>query len=442
MRPAFFISLLAALLLCVLTSAQSLSPAKPRAGSQAPKVSPEGQACVACHSTTTPGIVEQWRSSAHAKAGTDCYSCHQANDEDPATFDHYGRKIAVIVTPNYCGRCHAKEVAQFEKSHHAAAAQFIGSLDNMLGEVVEGGPAAVSGCRQCHGSEVKYVSDGKFDPDTWPNSGIGRVNPDGSKGTCAACHGRHSFSSAQAREPENCGKCHMGPDHPQIEIYNESKHGIQYRANIARMNLDSKSWIVGKDYSAAPTCATCHMSATSHQAVTHDVGDRISYTLRPVISIRLENWEQRRAAMKDVCSNCHATGWVENFYQQYEGTISLYNEKFAKPAKAIMDSLYAANKLTRTPFDEKIEWTYFELWHHAGRRARMGTAMMGPDYTQWHGFYEVAKNFYTEFVPEAEQLMPGVTAEVMNSDYHKWIKGLTKEQIQQQIDFYKKRYQQ
>ncbi len=21
----------------------------------------------------------------------------------------------------------------------------------------------------------------------------------------------------------------------------------------------------------------------------------------------------------------------------------------------------------------------------------MGTAMMGPDYTQWHGFYEVAK---------------------------------------------------
>lgn len=46
--------------------------------------------------------------------------------------------------------------------------------------------------------------------------------------------------------------------------------------------------------------------------------------------------------MKDVCSNCHATGWVENFYTQYEGTIDLYNEKFAKPARAIMDKLYAA----------------------------------------------------------------------------------------------------
>ncbi len=88
---------------------------------------------------------------------------------------------------------------------------------------------------------MKYVGNGKFDPDTWPNSGIGRVNPDGSKGTCAACHGRHAFSSAQARQPENCGNCHMGPDHPQIEIYNESKHGIQFRAIIAKMNLDSKS---------------------------------------------------------------------------------------------------------------------------------------------------------------------------------------------------------
>lgn len=412
------------------------------AGAQQPKVSAEGQSCLDCHSNSTPGLVEQWRGSAHAKVSVDCYSCHRANDKDPATFDHYGQKIAVIVTPNYCNRCHSKEVEQFEKSHHAKAAQFIGSLDNMLGEIVEGGPAAVNGCRQCHGSEVQYRGGGKFDPATWPNSGIGRVNPDGSRGACAACHGRHAFSSAQARQPENCGKCHMGPDHPQIEIYNESKHGIQFRANLAKMNLDSKSWIVGKDYSAAPTCATCHMSATSNQPVTHDVGDRISFTLRPVVSIRLEDWERRRAAMQDVCSNCHASGWVENFYKQYEGTVELYNEKFAKPAKAIMDKLYASGKLTRTPFDDKIEWTYYELWHHQGRRARMGTAMMGPDYTQWHGFYEVAKAFYTEFVPEAEALSPGITKPIMATADHKWTKGMTREQIEQQLEFYRNRYKQ
>ena len=81
------------------------------------------------------------------------------------------------------------------------------------------------------------------------------------------------------------------------------------------------------------------MSATSNQPATHDVGDRISFALRPVISFKLENWQQRRAAMQDVCGNCHATGWVDNFYKQYDATVSCPNEKFAKPAKGIMEKL-------------------------------------------------------------------------------------------------------
>jgi hypothetical protein len=447
MRPA--------LLLCILSfglySFSQAAPTNPtRAGKQtnsakttvARNLSTEGKACLQCHEQITPGLVEQWDNSVHAIKGVDCFSCHKGSEKDPATFDHYGYRIAVIVTPKYCARCHTQEFEQFEKSHHAQATQFIGSLDNTLGEIVEGGPAAVNGCRQCHGSEVKYTGDGKFDPNTWPNGGIGRLNPDGSRGSCAACHGRHSFSAALARQPENCGKCHLGPDHPQAEIYNESKHGIQFRANLDGMNLNSKSWVVGKDYSAAPTCATCHMSATSTQKVTHDVGDRLSYTLRPAISVHMENWQKRRGAMQDVCSSCHAAGCIDNFYKQYDATVELYNDKFGEPAKAIMDRLRADKKITPTPFDEHIEWIYYELWHHQGRRARMGTAMMGPDYTQWHGFYEVAKSFYTEFVPEAERLEPGITAAVMNTDYHKWHEGMTPEQIQQQIEFYKKRYNQ
>jgi hypothetical protein len=38
--------------------------------------------------------------------------------------------------------------------------------------------------------------------------------------------------------------------------------------------------------------------------------------------------------------------------------------------------------------------------------------------------------------------LPGVTADVMKNDFHKWKAGLTKEQIQQQIVFYKERYKQ
>jgi hydroxylamine dehydrogenase len=54
-------------------------------------------------------------------------------------------------------------------------------------------------------------------------------------------------------------------------------------------------------------------------------------------------------------------------------------------------------------FGNKVEWVYWELWHHEGRRARMGAAMMGPDYTWWHGMYEVAKHFYFDFIPAVRE---------------------------------------
>jgi hydroxylamine dehydrogenase len=111
----------------------------------------------------------------------------------------------------------------------------------VLGEDVEGPAAAVMGCVKCHGSVVKVVGNGKLDAATWPNEGIGRVNPDGSKGSCSVCHSRHTFSLAIARQPESCGYCHLGPDHPQAEIYDESKHGVTYRTLIAQMNLNSPS---------------------------------------------------------------------------------------------------------------------------------------------------------------------------------------------------------
>lgn len=404
------------------------------------KQAADGGVCASCHEGTSPGIVGQWKNSAHSKASVTCIDCHRAKEGDPDAFSHNGELIATIVSPSDCAGCHQNEEQQFTASYHAKAAQFIGSLDNFLGEAVEGTPAANSGCKQCHGSTVKVTENGRLDPATWPNTGMGRVNPDGSKGSCTACHARHDFSKSQAREPDNCGKCHMGPDHPQIEIYEESKHGILFKANRDEMNLDSASWVVGKDYSAAPTCATCHMSATPNQPVSHDVGARISWTLRPVISTKLPEWETRRGSMKDVCNQCHAGAYTDNFYNQFDDAVNLYNTKFAAPAKSVMDELTNEGLVTKTPFDDTIEWTYYELWHHEGRRARHGASMMGPDYTQWHGFYEVAKHFYNKFLPEAEALKPGVTARILEDPYHKWAKGLSKEEMQKLLEFYQQRY--
>jgi cytochrome c553 len=136
------------------------------------------------------------------------------------------------------------------------------------------------------------------------------------------------------------------------------------------MALDKDGdWVVGKDYSAAPTCATCHISSYSTPTGvvpgnTHDVGERISWTLRPAISKkqnlvvfqdgekedypedrplpkigemvktvdkvvegeklaskkvdrkveRIIRWDERRDSMKGVCKNCHGDMHTDNFY--------------------------------------------------------------------------------------------------------------------------------
>ncbi len=429
-----------------------------------PQISSESKECIQCHRKQNRGLYQQWGSSKHYRANVGCYECHQAEKSDKDAFNHYDYTIAVIVSPKDCSRCHSQEVKEFQDSHHASAGKILGSLDNVLAEVVEGNKgmitpafpmgvsaAAVNGCWQCHGAPVKVLANGKLDPATYPNSGIGRLNPDGTQGSCNACHTRHSFSVAQARHPSTCGKCHLGPDHPQKEIYEESKHGINFFANQSKMNLSSEKWIAGEDYWAAPTCATCHMSATKNQKVTHDIGMRISWNNRPITSVRPEiadakmglpsanvPWQVRRQNMKDVCSACHNKNWVENFYTQYDGLVNLYNTKFGAPGKA----LYLLAKPLRphkAPFSHKVDWVWFEIWHHEGRRARHGASMMGPDYTHWHGTYEVAQHFYAEYIPILRELakaaidsgdptrvaggkkLQAKINEVLNSKDHQWI---------------------
>ena len=428
-----------------------------------PSLSPQTRECIDCHKKQNPVIYQQWGASKHYRANVGCFECHSADKSDKDAILHYNETIAVIGSPKDCSRCHEREVAEFTASHHSKAGRILGSLDNVLAEIVEGNKgmktmgfpegvsaAAVNGCWQCHGSEIKVLPDGTLDPATYPNSGIGRINPDGTEGSCNACHSRHSFSTAQARHPDTCGKCHLGPDHPQKEIYEESKHGINFFSNQDKMNLASEKWIVGEDYWAAPTCATCHMSATRNQDVTHDIGSRISWNNRPEISVRPEvsdakmglpgkdmPWQTRRQNMKDVCSNCHNKNWVENFYVQYDSLIELYNTKFAAPGLELI-ALAKPLREHKAAFSAPIDWTWFELWHHEGRRGRHGAAMMGPDYTHWHGTYETARTFYAHFIPELKQMvkdglesgdeakvaaanaLAAKIEEVMNSDDHKW----------------------
>ena len=455
------------LIAAMLLLAMPALAAKPVRSGLPTSISPQTKECIDCHKDETPGIYQQWGSSKHYRGNVGCFECHQAQKGDKDAMMHEGQLISIIVSPKDCARCHAREVEEFSGSHHSKGGRILGSLDNILAEVVEGNnafktpafphgnsAAAVNGCWQCHGSQVKVLKGGTLDPATWPNSGIGRINPDGSEGSCSACHMRHDFSAAQARHPNTCGKCHLGPDHPQKEIYEESKHGIAFAANVAKMNMDSPKWIPGEDYSAAPTCATCHMSATRSQAVTHDIGMRISWNNRPVVSVRPEvsdakmglpgakvGWKKRRANMKDVCTACHNASWSDNFYIQYDALVALYNDKFAKPGR----DLYQAAKPLLNPvkFSNHLDFVWFELWHHEGRRARHGASMMAPDYTHWHGTYDLAKHFYAKYIPELKELahkgiksgdparvkagkaLEATIDRVLNSPNHRWFLGKT-----------------
>jgi hypothetical protein len=69
-----------------------------------------------------------------------------------------------------------------------------------------------------------------------------------------------------------------------------------------------------------------------------------------------------------------------------------------------MAELSKQGLITKKQFDERIEWDWYFLWHHEGRRARHGAGMMAPDYTHWHGMYEVADRFYRSLVPEAREI--------------------------------------
>ncbi len=394
-----------------------------------------GDKCASCHEKKNPGLHKQWKNSTHAKEGVGCLDCHGADKKDIDAFKHHGSTIATLVTPLDCGKCHEAEAEQTTKSYHAHAGEILESKDAYLAHVAGGKPVVIAGCATCHGSKIKIdpKAPNKLSKETWPNSGIGRINPDGSKGSCNACHGRHSFSVEQARQPENCGKCHLGPDHPQKEIYEESKHGIAYYAHKDKLNMDKDKWVVGEDYYEAPSCATCHISATSNQKITHDVGDRISWTLRPPVSKFKDNWKVKRGNMKDVCLNCHQARFVDGHYYQYDAMVNLYNEKFAKPAGEIMKLVKKKGLLERpAAFSNTIEWEYWELWHHEGRRARMGAAMMGPDYTWWHGIYDVAHNFYFKLIPEARHYNdPDVNAYIdnllKNDPMHTWLEKPTAE---------------
>jgi len=374
-------------------------------------------ACVTCHRRTTPGIVEQYGHSTMAGAKVTCRNCHEVKADYPGAVEHEGTYVLQQPTTAMCEKCHVQEVAEFMQSRHSLPAwvAFAGSKDlspNLL-------------------AKYQAIPEGQFAPDKQRNAiaamegpditqfacqschSIGRPNTDESVGKCAACHLRHEFSLEQARKPETCNNCHIGPDHPQWEIYQESAHGIAYATTGQNWNWNAApGTLTVKDF-PAPTCATCHFSGFGASGTTHDVGDRLTWYLFASLSERRPDWQGNMTHMQNVCRECHNKQFVDDFYTSADKLVDAVNA-LVKQSNDIMQPLTDKGLITNKQFDDPIKFTAYELWHHYGRTAKFGSWMQGADYTQWHGAYEVEKRL-VELRTEVDQrlkaaLMPSPVA--------------------------------
>lgn len=363
--------------------------------------------CLKCHDNKTPALVAQWHNSKHYKNNFGCYECHRAEHGDKDAFIHGGYTISVIVSPKDCANCHMLVVKAFSASVHAAAYDPVtGSVGKLVGGFLLGNnelktaafpkgasAANANGCWKCHGCEVKVGQNGKLDPATWPNTGIGRINPDRSKGSCSACHPGHVFSATLARRPEMCKQCHAGgASLYEYGIYMQSRHGVNYAIDKGSMNLDFSPWVAGVNYTAAPTCATCHMTAAPGIAPTHNIDLRTG---------------QYSKNMAKVCAACHTQTVLGNYYLQASAQAALVKNKWNDPAT---DIYCAAVELLKKMKGDKynlltypIDYTYNAITKSV-KVARLAAVMMSPQFVEDNNM-ALATIWFSTFVPQVQMLI-------------------------------------
>jgi hydroxylamine dehydrogenase len=178
----------------------------------------------------------------------------------------------------------------------------------------------------------------------------------------------------------------MGPDHSQIEIYEESKHGVLFQAQEHLLNLDAPPKTLTTRDMFVPTCATCHMSGINGLGVTHEPSERLSFYLANAISEKRPQYVAAQTKMKLVCSQCHTSATIDRVYGQAEQVVQSTNLR-VHAAQEIVNGLRKDGVLTGPPFSQPIDFVYFDLWHYDGRTSKHGAFMGGADFVQWHGNY-------------------------------------------------------
>lgn len=321
----------------------------------------EKESCFSCHREETPSIVSTWTSSAHAMAQVGCVKCHG----EEYNSDHSSQHERIVVEAHVCASCHDKAAKGHFAGKHGIS--FRAGRACTRKQVKTGENA--KGCKDCHekGSLVprQEAECSRFLAQSPEMQRQGCLMCHMVENRCDACHSSHSTDLSIARNPAICGTCHMGPDHPQYEMWKTSKHGILFEQK-------------GKNYS--PDCVTCHMPKGSH-----DVSEGITMGLagqKYPDDVR----EKQREKMLGICTRCHSKSFAAQNLSDADA-IQQQSRALVEEADRIIRELEQGGLLLPSPADRPAHPL-------SGHRLEIGPQMLYEDLSRVEAIFFRMKKFY------------------------------------------------
>ncbi len=408
--------------------------------------------CIGCHEATTPGAFHAWKKSVHSNLSAirnlpdsdvraykkakltevennlrelglleegkqleqvGCIDCHGGVGK--TTVDH--AKNLMMPDRAACGTCHQVEFAeaesekeqtwpqkQWDKGHPSHSVDWQANVENAVWAAMPEREVA-QGCDSCHYQQNK----------------------------CDGCHTRHSFSVAEARQPEACSTCHNGADHNEFENFMLSKHGTQF------LTIGKKQWnfeaplkdAITKGGYTAPTCQLCHFEY--HGEYSHNLVRKVRWAFNPTPAIadNLNHpwFEERKQAWLQTCTLCHSESFAKAYLDTADkGTIQ--GLKVEQEAKTVINNLFKDGLLTgqadnrpAPPKPEKdaaggffqlfwakgnnpshVERVYADMWEHDVIKHYKGIFHANPGgYTYTEGWSSLMRD-YAEIMDEDTRL--------------------------------------
>ena len=412
-----------------------------------PPVEVTRDGCIQCHKALTPGAYYAWRKSMHANLNTirrlseedsrfykmeklaqiennlisqgllgqgeilkevGCIDCHGSVGAESIWHD----KDLVMPDRAACGTCHVQEFAeaesekeqtwpqdQWEKGHPSHAVDWKANVENAIWAGMPEREIA-QGCDMCHYQQNK----------------------------CDGCHTRHTFSAAEARQPEACATCHSGADHNEYENYMLSKHGTVYLTQKGDWDFEVPLRdAIAKGGYTAPTCQYCHFEFNNE--FSHNLVRKVRWAFNPTPAIadNLDHpwFKERQQAWIRTCSKCHSQSFATAYLDAADqGTIQ--GIKVEQEAKMVVQALYDEGLLTGQKTNRpkppqpvsdvaggffqlfwakgnnptRIERIYVDMWEHNLIKLYKGLFHINPGgFTYTEGWSELMRD-YTDIMEE------------------------------------------